>query len=446
MTIGRSRKAPGARLRTCRAFVRLVMCSTLACTLAACGQDFAPGPAPNESNARLEITNDEGELEARIDYFDDEVPVDSEEALGVVALQESFSGPMAAYVERAASRIRLRLYAEVLPPTVAGEVVQATSVALEGGDKAMVSYNMRGAPRLGAIDWITKLTSRRPRISSEVAFKDSDISAVATDGAYVYAAAASNAPGLPFPAVLERIRLLGNKLRLRNNKRVALVSFAATSVMRTSDEIYVTSGDTGEVVALDKQSLDVLGEYSLDDARWSVWDKDGGTILVVQGTPGRISMFAEGEFPGGSMDLLNTYPFPGANVPQSKSTADVAGDKAYIAAGPDGVQIMCLEDGRVLGSVPRPDPARLGLDPAVVVTNAVAVDKDLMFISNGEAGVYVAMGTRDFKDSECDDPEITVVGRLRFNDLQSVNHVAFENDYLFVAAGLGGVKVVRVFR
>ena len=68
-----------------------------------------------------------------------------------------------------------------------------------------------------------------------------------------------------------------------------------------------------------------------------------------------------------------------------------------------------------------------------------------MFISNGEAGVYVATSEDDLKDYDCDErPEITMLGQLPFGDLASVNHVEYENDYLFVAAGLGGVKVVEV--
>jgi hypothetical protein len=141
---------------------------------------------------------------------------------------------------------------------------------------------------------------------------------------------------------------------------------------------------------------------------------------------------------------LNTFPFPGANVPESKSTADIAGGKAFIAAGPDGVQIVCLDNGQVIGSVPRPDPASLGLDPSVVVTNAVTVDEDLMFISNGEAGVYFARGREDFTESGCGPQQIDLVGQLVFPGLQSANQVAFDDRHLVIAAGLGGVKVVRV--
>ena len=416
--------------------VRWVVAIAALTVLGGCNDaDNVPG---DMANARLGITNTQFLLDARVVYTDETVPVDD-------------PPPMAPVVEGGApptlnaSSISLKLITEIDPPIVDGEVVQATSISLDGGDKAMVSYNMRGAPRLGAIDWITKLTKKRPRLSSEVRFSDSDISAVSTDGTYVYAAVATNDPQFPFPAVFERIKLKNNKFVLEDNARIPLASFAGTGVMRTSDEIYATSGDGGGVYAFAKDDLELLGEFALDDARWAAWDKDGKRIVVVQGTPGRISIFEEGEFPGGSMNLLNTFSFPGADVPESKSTAEIAGDKAFIAAGPEGVQIVCLDDGQVVGSVPRPDPASLGLDPSVVVTNAVALEKDLMFISNGEAGVWVAQGDEEFKDTDCNAPQdITMIGRLRFDDLQSVNHVAFENDYLIIAAGLGGVKVVRV--
>jgi hypothetical protein len=167
-------------------------------------------------------------------------------------------------------------------------------------------------------------------------------------------------------------------------------------------------------------------------------------VVVAQGTPGTLSVFAEGEFPGGSLNLLNTFTFPGADIAESKSTVEIHGGKAFVAAGPSGVQIVCLDNGQVVGSVPRPDPASLGLDPAVVVTNAVSVDGDVMFISNGEAGVYVARGDEDFGSSGCGQQNITMLGHVRFDDLQSANHVDFKTKWLVVAAGLGGVKVVRV--
>lgn len=394
----------------------------------------------DQADARITITNNEGTLAARVLHPNSVIPVDAQPA-------SLFQGPSpAGPFEAGKSKkktFEITLVSEVMPPTVEGEVVQATAVAIKDANRVMVSYNMRGAPRLGAIDWITRL-QKTPRISASAAFVDSDISALAMEGKYVYAAESTGAEGFPFPAVLERLRLKQDKFLLEDNLRVPLTSYVATSTTVANDVVFATSGNTGHVFAFDEESLAPLGRSPLADARWVAWDKEGGRIVVAQGTPGRLSVFADDEFPGGSLKPLNTFPFPGANVPESKSTVEILDGKAFVASGPEGVQVVCLANGNVIGSVPRPNPGELGLDPWVVVTNAVTVNKDLMFISNGEAGIYVAQGEEDFGDSGCAPQRITVLGKLRFGDLQSANHIDYKGDWLVVAAGLGGVKLVKV--
>ena len=435
--------------------------SMAACMLlSACGggssyQTFDPDSAffgADETIDHAAIFNDLDSLEARMTYRSAPVSIGTEVSTGILGAAVDSPSKVVEFADgggslaiQAVEEIELTLVAEIDPPVVDGDQLQATSIALDGGDKGMVSYNMQGVLRKGAIDWITQFSSDEPVISSQILFTDSDVNAVTTLGASVYAASATDDPGVPFPAVLERIALRNDRFTFTDNIRVPLTSFAATSVLRSSNVVYATSGSAGEFSAFEKNDLDSLGAYALHDARWVAWDKDGRRMVVVQGTPGQIAVFEEDEFTGGSMNLLGTYPFPGADIPESKSTVDVAGSQAFIAAGPAGVQIMCLDTGEIVGSVARPDPAALGLDPSVVVTNAVAVDKDLMFISNGEAGVYVATAEQEFKDTDCDvTPDITMLGQLQFDDLESVNHVEYENDYLFVAAGLGGVKIVQV--
>ncbi|MGD2123472.1 MAG: hypothetical protein PVJ76_17090 [Gemmatimonadota bacterium] len=388
-------------------------------------------------DGRVQIINDEGVLQSRVTRPGTSIPIDPPSP-GLFPPQ-AVSG----WLKGSEKGLALSLEAEVSPPTVDGQVVQATSVVLQGTSKALVSYNMRGAPRLGGVDWLTNLTTK-PRIGASATFSDSDVSAVSFDGSFAYAAEATGASEFPYPAVLERLRVVGNGFSLEDNLRVPLTSYVATSTTVTDNEVYTTSGNTGHVSAFDKSTFSLLGQYSLEDARWVAWDEEGGRVVVAQGTPGRLSVFAQGEFPGGSLNLLNTFTFPGADVAESKSTVEILGGKAFVAAGPEGVQIVCLDNGQVVGSVPRPDPGDLGLDPSVVVTNAVSVDGDIMFISNGEAGVYVARGAEDFATSGCAKQDVTVLGHLRFDDLQSANHVDFKTKWLVVAAGLGGVKLVEV--
>lgn len=412
---------------------RLTGILTTCLIITACDNADVP-VLPDEANDRVSITNNLNTLNARVSYSSENIPVDSNTP---AALKLPSAG-------KKAPTISFKLVSQVQPPTVDGQVVQATSVTLTKKGAAVISYNMRGAPRLGAIDWINRSSDDHPRLTSGITFIDSDINAVNSDGNYIYTAVATDAVDYPFPAVMERMKIKYKSTTLEDNVRVPLTSYAATSVLPVEKIIYATSGNQGGIYAFDAKDMTPLGEFPLHDARWVAMDEENHRLVVAQGTPGVLSVFEEGAFPGGSMNLLNTFPFPGANVAESKSTVEIVGGKAFIAAGPEGVQIMCLDDGSIIGSIPIPDPASLGLDPSVVVTNAVAVDEDLIFISNGEAGIYVARNKKDFDKNNCDAPNITILGKLRFGDLQSANHVAYKKRYLYVAAGLGGVKVVKV--
>ncbi len=404
----------------------IVMISALALSPVACGDGdvLAPG---DQSNDRITITNTESALAGRVRYFDQDVAIDPVPG-GTVSLIRA---------QEFGRQFSLTLVAEITPPTIDGQVLQATSVVMRG-DIATVSYNVRGAQYQGGIDVFNISARSKPKLLSEALFNDTDINSISITEGNCYAAAASGSSGFADPAVFEVIQMRTGRLVLDGYQRLPLASFAGTAVLALGGTIYTTSGDSGGLSAFDQTSLMMTSSVDLHDARWV--DAEGGKLVVVQGTPGQISVYDQS-----SLSLLGTYSFSGADIPESKSTLEVVGGKAFIAAGTGGVQILSINTGTVVGTVPRPDPVPLGLDPAVVVTNSVAVDENLLFISNGEAGVYVAQGSVDFDLTGSDDPQqITLLGKLRFENLASVNHVAYKGRYLIIASGLGGLKIVKL--
>jgi len=403
-----------------------------------CSDSTGPG---DQSNARISITNNAGVLAARVTYMNDSIPVDS---AGVG--YPSAPAPLAsASISRssAASQagLNLSLKAEVAPPSIGGQALQATSVSIVG-NLAVVSYNMVGNPYLGGVDVIDITNRNQPVLRSEALFQNTDVSAVTTSGVNVYLAEATGDTGFASPAVFEVVKLVGNQLVLTGNTRTGLSSFAATSVA-FGTRVYATSGDAGSLFMLNPATFAVTSSIPLTDARWVA--VGGGQVAVVQGVPGRLAVYNES-----NMSVVGSWPFKGADIAQSKSQAELVGDKAFIAAGDSGVQVLNPATGASLGQVPRPNPDSLGLSASVVVTNAVAIDQDLMFISNGEAGVYLAQGSQAFSTSGTGAQTITMRGKLRFGNLQSVNHVAYSAGgpgnpgMLIVAAGLGGLKIVQV--
>jgi outer membrane protein assembly factor BamB len=405
----------------------------LALVQAGCGDAIAP-PA-DQSNDRIAIVNDPAALATRVTYYETDVPI---VASGVGYPTLATSGPSLSVQSPAGvAAFRLTLRAEVAPPSIDGQVLQATSVAIVG-DRAVVSYNMRGEQYLGAIDVFDVSNKNKPVLRSEALFRNTDVNAVSTNGGVVVAAEATGDTGFASPATVEVMLLVGPYLVLNDSWRLPLTSYAGTGATVSSGRAYATSGDGGALFVFSVYPDATVDTIDLHDARWVA--VDGGKVVVAQGTPGTIAVFNES-----TLAPAGTFAFTGADVPESKSTVELAGGKAFIAAGTAGVQVLSASTGKVLGSVPRPDPAALGLDPSVVVTNAAAADQDLLFISNGEAGVYVAQGSRNFTDTGSETTQqITMLGKLQFGSLQSVNHVAYRNGNLIIAAGLGGLKIVQV--
>jgi hypothetical protein len=387
---------------------------------AGCGKDSPldpPAGTPDQTDGRTTVINDEARLAERMTITGTDVSI------------------IPSGSAKASAAFSLKQIAQIAPPVLKGQTLQATAVVLSN-KCAYVSYNMAGSDYLGAIDVVQLKSYANPSLRSEATFTDTDVSCVCANDSYVYLATATGNPDSESPSVVEAIGISGNKLDLAKTLRRVLSSYVATSVSAYNGRVYVTTGNTGGLYTLAAGTLEIESFVSLDDARWV--DTDGSSFAVVQGTPGRITLFDQAAKSG-----LGTFPFKGAGIAESKSTVRVIGGKALIAAGDGGVQLMSLADGSLLGSVPR--LVVPGLDPGRSVTNAVDGAQRHIFISNGEAGVYVAESSTVLEDQTGNMPiNLTMLGKLQFDRLQSVNHVAFDGEFLVVAAGLGGVKIVAV--
>jgi len=400
--------------------------------LASCGEQAAlQQKASNQSNGRITITNDDTELSQLINYLDEEIVIEKAVGGAGFKVKETGGNPKEMIVDPPS--FSLTLVAEVLSPDVEGETLQATSVSIKD-DKAVVSYNMAGDKYLGGIQLFDISDIDRPEFKSQVVFNDTDVNAVTISDDKVYGVGASGREEFSDPAVMEVIKIVGGKMVLEDNKRLGLASYAGTGVISGGgDRVFAASGSAGGLSAVDEETFAVEGYIALDDARWV--DVYCSRVAVVQGGTGngQLSIF---DSSGDSLALLDTFTFNGATDTEAKTTVEVVGHKAFIAAGSGGVQILSVNSGNLLGSVANSGGA---------VANAVSVDNDLLFISGG-TGVYVAQLAQPAATSNDVDPlGITLIGELKFDDPDfSVNHVTYKGNYLFIAAGRGGLKIVRV--
>ena len=316
---------------------------------------------------------------------------------------------------RSTSDITLRLRGELDPPVVDGKTLQATSIA-ERRDFFVVSYNFRGEEYGGAID----LLNDRLRMKAQILFADADISDIAFSGDNLYFVGASSS--LEEPAFVERIRLKASEetFSLNNNERRSLGYFVANSVTASNGDIYVTTGDDetrgGGLYKLDGD-LNRLSYKRKADARWV--DVKNDKVYSTTGTDGEVFVWNKSD-----MTRERKFRHNGGIEAESKMTIDVANNLVFVAGGREGLLVYDLEGNFVtkytFGSG--------------AITNAVTAHRGKVFISNGEAGIHVASY----------DPFLELIGRLDLEEDESVNHIALHDNFLYVASGLGGVKMIKV--
>ena len=287
--------------------------------LVACTDTMGPG---NQADDRISITNDPATLAGRVTYFNTPVIID-DTGVGYPSAPAPSRSSIAGSPASPAA-FSLTLVAEVAPPTIGGQPLQATSINITG-TRAVVSYNMRGNPYMGGVDVYDFTTS--VILKSQALFTNTDVSAVTTSASSVFLAEATGDTGFAAPAVFEKMRIVGSSLVLTGNRRMGLTSFAATSVLTSGTRAYITTGDAGKLFRVDTASFALVDSVSLPDARWV--DVNGGKVVVVQGgsPSGRIRVYNES-----NMAQTGNYAFTGADISQSKSTVQVIGGKAVIAA------------------------------------------------------------------------------------------------------------------
>jgi hypothetical protein len=319
----------------------------------------------------------------------------------------------------------------------------AATVSIQS-NVALVTYMLLNDTFGGAIDVLDITDPTSPVLRASAIFDHMNITDAtfvpddANGNGTVYAAAATCDQEYPGTALVERLRLRNFQIDVSADYRVPLFGGSGESVAVQGGKLYGTAGVGGGLRVFDSASGAILGDApvgDLGDARWV--SVAGGLAAVVSGgTRGQLDVFDTG-----SLARIGSFPFKGANVPQSKSTVALVGERAFIAAGPGGMQVMSVRSGKIVGAVPV--PANTGYDPADVVTNAVSIDDDLVFMANGGPGVYVAKSATplEMADSET----AFVPAWVSSIDIQgSVNHVEYRDGTLLVASGTNGLQLIRV--
>lgn len=383
---------------------------------------------------RFRFSNDASDIESR--FTEVSIPVEIDTIAGR-SLKKSIS-----YLPPDFS---LEQVSELEPPIVNEERVQSTMIYTNGSTKTFISYNFRGAPYLGGVD-MAQITGngKKIRLRSELRFFNADVNAILATNNNIFASLSTDDQVVideGSRSAAMNMNVTGFTLRDNNIVLRAIPSFAATSIAYDDNRVYVTSGNTGGLTVLSSDLQTEIAYIDIPEARWV--DVSDEYIVVLSGDHDGDNRGSLLVYNPSDLSFIGEYGFDGAYTPEAKNTVEIAGHLAFIAAGKGGTVVMDLTDGNILQTISIPNAASLGLSEDVVATNAVSVDDDKIFISNGEAGVYVAETNKNISSYRAGESlSISLIGQLRLRDLESVNHISYRNKLLLVAAGRGGTKTI----
>lgn len=380
-----------------------------------CNDDAVEKPY---SNSRISTNSDIASLNnrVRIPQYDEALSVNDVEFSVPNARQENQVTNHSTY--------ELLLRAEVAPPEINGQKLRASHVFIEG-ELAFVSYNTEGPAYRGGIEVFNISNIKAPSLIYQMVVEGTDYSSIYYEDGKIYLAGATESTetlGLGSPAMLE---IIDYPVTAGSESTVVdISSFTATDVKVHGQNIYVSSGSHGGLAIYDKTSLEKVLATGMDDARSIAFNDE--YYAVMQGTPARVKIYRIDD-----NSYVNSYNVGGAEIPESKSILSMSNEKLFVPTGKDGLKIIALNSGELLEHMGLPQIDEV--EEELIVTNGVSVNGEHVFCANGAAGLFL---------SEQLPEQTSLLGSVNFQ--ASTNYVESREQVMFVATGVGGLKIIEI--
>ena len=338
--------------------------------------------------------------------------------------------------------------ADVDPIIYGGEDLSATHIDIHG-DYAFVSHHVRGDVHKGALDVIDLTDAANPTIVSTIYLPNSDINSIlvdenstATNHKVWLALSDSKKGGLLVKLDYANGSYAGGLqyINLSNLINSGGVTASANALEQAGGKLYVTSGKShGGVFCFNDSDLSYVGHSEFTDAKFVAASGDAvgsSTVATLQtGTNGALRLDDLGNYgfgttiPLGELDHQNV----GQNL-RGKNTMRFDPnnpDMLYLAAGDNGMQVIDVAAQQVTYSTPAGMLAEGGN------TNGIAFHGSYIYLANGADGLAVFN-----RPTGSEAPQPVFVWDLQESEA-SANYVLAEGQWIFVAKGKGGFKILK---
>ncbi|WP_149207450.1 LVIVD repeat-containing protein [Flavobacterium johnsoniae] len=362
----------------------------------------------DQSLDSITITSDQNTLNQRLDYTNS----------GVIAIENgSLTGKAA---ENTVTSFPLVQIAEIKPPVDAnGKTLQASHVTVNG-NYAYVSYITRGDVYSGAIDVIDVSDPYKPKLVTSALIPNTDITSLTYSNGSLIIGAAKDVDKDQLlgsnPAVVFNMPLSSGLLtdKLTTNY---LESRVTTDVAANTSNYFAVTGDNGSLFKISTSTKAVTGKTAMADLRSIALTSD--KVVTLSGTKG-VNIYNQT-----TLALQKSFT-TSTDVSGAKRTMDIDGTKLLVSEGPNGLGVYDINTGSKLQTIAI---SAAGEDN---VTNAVSVNDGYAFLANGALGLNVYQpGT-----------QYSLLGSVGIAG--SSNYVKSSGNYIYVASGTGGLKIIKM--
>ncbi|MGB5554259.1 MAG: hypothetical protein WBM83_06335 [Flavobacteriaceae bacterium] len=323
----------------------------------------------------------------------------------------------------------LTLVAQVSPPSFSGgQNLTASHVFIEG-EYAYVSYNTVEDGYVGGIDIINVSDPNNPIVTSRLYYMNADINSLKYESGYIYAVGGVDAEisvRATSNSFVARIPVSNGKMDIDSGIVYGFQEgYNATDIATTDTAILVTSGREGFLTLYDKANIKATNEVPFADLRSVAVNNN--TIAVLDAKTGVNILDLD-------LNVTKVIPIDSDFGENTKRALDFSGDNIVVAEGAKGAGVYNASTGTLIEYIPiliNPD----GVDQSDIVTNAVAINQEVMLMANGGAGLCL---------SEEQGNNTDLVGIIELEG--SINYVASKGDYVFAAAGKEGLQIIKLNR
>ncbi len=338
------------------------------------------------------------------------------------------------------------LVAEVEAPLFDNNALSATDVRVLG-NYAYVTYHRQGDVYAGAVDVIDISDPTAPTLISSLAFENVDINSLAIDDLgteaerKVFLAGSSTNKGAVLRQVTTSNGLFNNGLvdvSLSKAFDHDNISASANGIALSDDYIYMSAGNSyGGTFQLNRQTLEIIANEEYSDAKHvAVNGSSAGAyqLTLIAGDEAKLKVYTVGadRTEAHSWDLGRIVHQNVTEAYFGKATLSIreGDDIAFIAANERGMIGIDITSGDIVYTSPS-DMLTLGN------THGLAIDEKFIYMANSEDGLFIGCIPEGGGD----------IIKVQNWDLgesgASANMVQTSGDWVFVAKGGGGLKILR---